>query len=50
MTERTSLLSSERLSAGRAAIDVRLRRFGGGTGTLREYLADPLIVLVWSSW
>ncbi len=44
------MLSSDRITAGRAALDVRLRRFDGRAGTLHEYLADPLIVLVWSSW
>lgn len=40
------MLSSDRIIAGRAALELRLRRFDGGTGTPREYLADPLIVLV----
>jgi hypothetical protein len=50
VTSRESVLSNDRIAAGRAALEVPLRRFGGGTATLREHLADPLVVLVWSSW
>lgn len=50
MRERDSALMSDRVRAGQAALDIPLRRLEGGTTRLREYLADPLIVLVWSSW
>lgn len=43
-------VSPERVAAGREALAVPLRRLGGGTATLAEHLADPLIVLVWASW
>ncbi len=47
---RQSRLSAEKVAAGREALRVPLRRLEGGTATLGEHLADPLIVLVWASW
>lgn len=44
------MLAPERIAAGRAALAVPLRRLDGGSATLGEHLADPLIVLVWASW
>lgn len=50
MTGRAAALSTDRVRAGQAALDATLQQLSGGTGRLREQLADPLIVLVWSSW
>jgi hypothetical protein len=43
-------VSPDRVAAGREALAAPLRRLGGGTATLAEHLADPLIVLIWASW
>ena len=50
MTEVVSARSAERVAAGLAALDLVLQRVEGGQATLREFLADPLIVFVWASW
>ncbi len=46
----SSRLPADRLAAGRQALAAPLRRLDGGSATLGEHLADPLIVLVWASW
>ncbi len=43
-------VSPDRIATGKEALAVPLRRLDGGTATLAEHLADPLVVLVWSSW
>ncbi len=43
-------MPSERIAAGHAALDAPLHGLDGSQTRLRDHLADPLLVLVWSSW